>query len=220
MKYFPRLPAVCSLLLSAPTCTENCIPSRYAGRNTFFSLVPALMSLCAVLTCGLPVTQQFLQECCRWGKLCSVTDSQRLSLFNLMNVTTLSAFLWPDFLQRSYLILQEQHLLEELSQPSVPARRHYTNYSAGCPHICQIPFPAPQAETPRIIQQAVRIVTLRKQWLKPALTSPFSFLIQMPPQPATIIQQLPQPPPLIAQIPPAQPFAHPRSGSIKEGTIH
>ncbi|XP_015144715.1 uncharacterized protein C21orf58 homolog isoform X1 [Gallus gallus] len=91
--------------------------------------------------------------------------------------------------------LREQHLLEELSQPSVPARRHYTNYSAGCPHICQIPFPAPQAETPRIIQQA------------------------MPPQPATIIQQLPQPPPLIAQIPPAQPFAHPRSGSIKEDMV-
>ncbi|XP_015723295.1 uncharacterized protein C21orf58 homolog isoform X1 [Coturnix japonica] len=91
--------------------------------------------------------------------------------------------------------LREQHLLEELSQPSAPARAQYRNYSAGPPHIYQIPFPAPQAETPRIIQQA------------------------MPPQPATIIQQLPQPPPLIAQIPTVQPFAHPRSGSIKEDMV-
>ncbi|XP_031409928.1 uncharacterized protein C21orf58 homolog isoform X6 [Meleagris gallopavo] len=43
--------------------------------------------------------------------------------------------------------------------------------------------------------------------------------LQMPPQPATIIQQLPQPPPLIAHIPSAQPFAHPRSGSIKEDMV-
>ncbi|KAI6064994.1 hypothetical protein LUU34_00053100 [Aix galericulata] len=67
--------------------------------------------------------------------------------------------------------------------------------SAATPHIYQLPFPAPQAEAPRIIQQA------------------------MPPQPATIIQQLPQLPPLIAQIPPAQPFAAPRSGSIKEDMV-
>ncbi|XP_031409924.1 uncharacterized protein C21orf58 homolog isoform X2 [Meleagris gallopavo] len=98
--------------------------------------------------------------------------------------------------QRKNLLqeLQEQHLLEELSQPSAPAGGQYRNYSAGPPHIYQIPFPAPQAETPRIIQQ-------------------------MPPQPATIIQQLPQPPPLIAHIPSAQPFAHPRSGSIKEDMV-
>ncbi|XP_021254431.1 uncharacterized protein C21orf58 homolog isoform X2 [Numida meleagris] len=115
--------------------------------------------------------------------------------------------------------LTEQHLLEELSKPSAPAGGPYRNYGAGPPHIYQIPFPAPQAETPRIIQQAVRIVTPRKHWPKLALTSPFSFLIQMPPQPATIIQQLPQPPPLIAHIPTAQPFAYPRSGSIKEDMV-
>ncbi|XP_042678405.1 uncharacterized protein C21orf58 homolog isoform X1 [Centrocercus urophasianus] len=115
--------------------------------------------------------------------------------------------------------LKEQHLLEELLQPSAPAGGQYRNYSAGLPRIYQIPFPASRAETPRIIQQAVRIVAPRKHWTNPALTSPFSFLIQMPPQPAMIIQQLPQPPPLIAQIPTAQPFAHPRSGSIKEDMV-
>ncbi|XP_052530510.1 uncharacterized protein C21orf58 homolog isoform X2 [Tympanuchus pallidicinctus] len=91
--------------------------------------------------------------------------------------------------------LKEQHLLEELLRPSAPAGGQYRNYSAGLPRIYQIPFPASRAETPRIIQQT------------------------MPPQPATIIQQLPQPPPLIAQIPTAQPFAHPRSGSIKEDMV-
>ncbi|XP_065606719.1 uncharacterized protein C21orf58 homolog isoform X3 [Cyrtonyx montezumae] len=98
--------------------------------------------------------------------------------------------------QRKNLLqeLREQHLLEELSQSSAPARGQYRNYSAGPPQIYQIPFPAPQAETPRIIQQ-------------------------MPPQPATIIQQLPQPPPLIAQIPAAPSFAYPRSGSIKEDMV-
>lgn len=116
-----------------------------------------------------------------------------------------------------YLILQDQHLLEELSQPSALAGGHLRNCSAAAPYIYQLPFPAPKAEAPRIIQQAVRILTPRKYWPKTILTSPFSFLIQMPPQPATIIQQLPQLPPLIAQIPPAQPFAAPRSGSIKEG---
>ncbi|KFP25778.1 Uncharacterized protein C21orf58, partial [Colius striatus] len=88
--------------------------------------------------------------------------------------------------------LREQHLLEELSQPLAPAGGWCHNHRAASPHFYQIPFPAPQAEPPRIIQQT------------------------MPPQPATIIQQLPQPPPLITQIPPAQPFAAPRSGSIKE----
>ncbi|XP_032045884.1 uncharacterized protein C21orf58 homolog [Aythya fuligula] len=91
--------------------------------------------------------------------------------------------------------LRDQHLLEELSQPSALAGGHLRNCSAAAPHIYQLPFPAPQAEAPRIIQQA------------------------MPPQPATIIQQLPQLPPLIAQIPPAQPFAAPRSGSIKEDMV-
>ncbi|KFO96880.1 Uncharacterized protein C21orf58, partial [Calypte anna] len=91
--------------------------------------------------------------------------------------------------------LREQHLLEELSQPPAPARGHYHNDRAAPPSVYQIPFPGPQAEPPRIIQQT------------------------MPPQPATIIQQLPQPPPLITQIPPAQPFAAPRSGSIKEDMV-
>ncbi|XP_068264205.1 uncharacterized protein C21orf58 homolog [Nyctibius grandis] len=91
--------------------------------------------------------------------------------------------------------LKEQHLLEELSQPPAPAGGHCHNHRASPPHVYQIPFPAHQAEPPRIIQQT------------------------MPPQPATIIQQLPQPPPLITQIPPAQPFAAPRSGSIKEDMV-
>uniref|UniRef100_A0A8B9MTF7 DUF4587 domain-containing protein n=1 Tax=Accipiter nisus TaxID=211598 RepID=A0A8B9MTF7_9AVES len=90
--------------------------------------------------------------------------------------------------------LKEQHLLEELSQPPAPAGGRCHNHRAT-PPIYQIPFPGPQAEPPRIIQQT------------------------MPPQPATIIQQLPQPPPLITQIPPAQPFAAPRSGSIKEDMV-
>nr|XP_047903070.1 uncharacterized protein C21orf58 homolog isoform X1 [Anser cygnoides] len=115
--------------------------------------------------------------------------------------------------------LRDQHLLEELSQPSALAGGHLRNCRAAPPHIYQLPFPAPQAEAPRIIQQVVRILTPRKHWPKTILTSPFSFLIQMPPQPATIIQQLPQLPPLIAQIPPAQPFAAPRSGSIKEDMV-
>ncbi|KFO91656.1 Uncharacterized protein C21orf58, partial [Buceros rhinoceros silvestris] len=89
--------------------------------------------------------------------------------------------------------LREQHLLEELSQPPAPAGG--LNHRAAPPQVYQIPFPAPQAEPPRIIQQT------------------------MPSQPATIIQQLPQPPPLITQIPPAQPFAAPRSGSIKEDMV-
>uniref|UniRef100_A0A8C8B126 DUF4587 domain-containing protein n=1 Tax=Otus sunia TaxID=257818 RepID=A0A8C8B126_9STRI len=96
---------------------------------------------------------------------------------------------------KRYLILQEQHLLEELSQPRAPSEGQCHNHRAGLPHVYQIPFPAPRAEPPRIIQQT------------------------MPPQPATIIQQLPQPPPLITQIPPAQPFAAPHSGSIKEDMV-
>uniref|UniRef100_A0A663MAG8 DUF4587 domain-containing protein n=1 Tax=Athene cunicularia TaxID=194338 RepID=A0A663MAG8_ATHCN len=99
------------------------------------------------------------------------------------------------FSLRTYLILQEQHLLEELSQPCAPAEGQCHNHRAGLPHVYQIPFPAPRAEPPRIIQQ------------------------MMPPQSATIIQQLPQPPPLITQIPPAQPFAAPYSGSIKEDMV-
>ncbi|XP_069638351.1 uncharacterized protein C21orf58 homolog isoform X1 [Haliaeetus albicilla] len=91
--------------------------------------------------------------------------------------------------------LKEQHLLEELSQPPAPAGGRCHNHRPTPPHIYQIPFPGPQGEPPRIIQQT------------------------MPPQPATIIQQLPQPPPLITQIPPAQPFAAPRSGSIKEDMV-
>ncbi|XP_009957482.1 PREDICTED: uncharacterized protein C21orf58-like [Leptosomus discolor] len=91
--------------------------------------------------------------------------------------------------------LREQHLLEELSQLPAPAGGHCHNHRAAPTHIYQIPFPAPQVEPPRIIQQA------------------------MPPQPATIIQQLPQPPPLITQIPPAQPFAASHSGSIKEDMV-
>ncbi|KFV39985.1 Uncharacterized protein C21orf58, partial [Tyto alba] len=91
--------------------------------------------------------------------------------------------------------LREQHLLEELSQPPAPGGGQCHNHRAALPHVFQIPFPAPQVEPPRIIQQT------------------------MPPQPATIIQQLPQPPPLITQIPSAQPFAAPHSGSIKEGNV-
>ncbi|XP_040459856.1 uncharacterized protein C21orf58 homolog [Falco naumanni] len=91
--------------------------------------------------------------------------------------------------------LREQRLLEELSQPPAPAGGHRHNHRSASPRIYQIPFPASQAEPPRIIQQT------------------------MPPQPATIIQQLPQPSPLITQIPPAQPFAAPRSGSIKEDMV-
>ncbi|KFQ98314.1 Uncharacterized protein C21orf58, partial [Opisthocomus hoazin] len=91
--------------------------------------------------------------------------------------------------------LREQHLLEELSQPPAPAGGHCHSPRAAAPHVYQIPFPAPQAEPPRIIQQA------------------------LPPQPATIIQQLPQPPPLITQIPTPPPFAAPRSGSIKEDMV-
>ncbi|KAM6268369.1 uncharacterized protein C21orf58 homolog [Porphyrio hochstetteri] len=91
--------------------------------------------------------------------------------------------------------LREQHLLEELSQPIAPTGGQGYNQRDASPRVYQIPFPASQAEPPRIIQQT------------------------MPPQPATIIQQLPQPPPLITQIPPAQPFAAPRSGSIKEDMV-
>lgn len=233
-----------------------------------------------------------------------------------------------------YLILQEQHLLEELSQPPAPTGGRCYDHRAALPQIYQIPFPASQVEPPRIIQQTVRIISQKtslalcqcelmtiwelfgiahptkredtplaplwdpqqnlrgnhlankaqneqwerftlvmrwqKEWQgcpcsslaiqplsnahhwllmqpttstasprgsqsfpegqadispshrwgsrpKPTLTSPFSFLFQMPTQPATIIQQLPQSSPLITQIPPAQPFAAPRSGSIKEG---
>ncbi|XP_068052514.1 uncharacterized protein C21orf58 homolog isoform X2 [Anomalospiza imberbis] len=89
--------------------------------------------------------------------------------------------------------LREQHLLEELSQPPAPDGGQCHDHRAALPQIYQIPFPASQVEPPRIIQQT------------------------MPTQPATIIQQLPQPSPVITQIPPAQPFAAPRSGSIKEG---
>ncbi|XP_054236926.1 uncharacterized protein C21orf58 homolog [Indicator indicator] len=91
--------------------------------------------------------------------------------------------------------LREQHLLEELSQPPAPGGGQCHNHRAAPSHVYQIPFPAPQVEPPRIIQQT------------------------MPPQPATIIQQLPQPPPLITQIPPAQPLAALRSGSIKEDMV-
>ncbi|XP_027759830.1 uncharacterized protein C21orf58 homolog [Empidonax traillii] len=97
------------------------------------------------------------------------------------------------FSLRRGLMLQEQHLLEELSQPPAAAGGHF--HRTVPPQVYQIPFPAPQVEPPRIIQQT------------------------MPPQPATIIQQLPQPPPLITQVPPAQPFAAPRSGSIKEDMV-
>ncbi|XP_062362620.1 uncharacterized protein C21orf58 homolog [Cinclus cinclus] len=91
--------------------------------------------------------------------------------------------------------LREQHLLEELSQPPAPAGGHCHDHRAAVPQVYQIPFPASQVEPPRIIQQT------------------------MPTQPATIIQQLPQPSPVITQIPPAQPFAAPRSGSIKEDMV-
>lgn len=59
------------------------------------------------------------------------------------------------FSLRRYLILQEQHLLEELSQPPAPAGGHGHDHRAALPHVFQIPFPAPQAEPPRIIQQTV-----------------------------------------------------------------
>ncbi|KAM6332834.1 uncharacterized protein C21orf58 homolog [Podargus strigoides] len=93
--------------------------------------------------------------------------------------------------------LREQQLLEELSQPPAAPGGHCHNHRAVPPHVYQIPFPAPPAEPPRIIQQT----------------------LPQPPQPATIIQQLPQPLPLVTQIPPAQPFAAPRSGSIKEDMV-
>ncbi|KAL9848256.1 uncharacterized protein C21orf58 homolog [Geothlypis trichas] len=91
--------------------------------------------------------------------------------------------------------LREQHLLDQLSQPPAPDGGHCHDHRAALPQIYQIPFPASPVEPPRIIQQT------------------------MPAQPATIIQQLPQPSPLITQIPPAQPFAAPRSGSIKEDMV-
>ncbi|XP_025904751.1 uncharacterized protein C21orf58 homolog [Nothoprocta perdicaria] len=92
--------------------------------------------------------------------------------------------------------LKEHHLLEEPLQPPVPAGGYCKNYRTDPQHlIYQLPFPASQAEPPRIIQQTI------------------------PPQPATIIQQIPQQPPLITQIPPAQPFAAPHSGSIKEDMV-
>ncbi|KFP90172.1 Uncharacterized protein C21orf58, partial [Apaloderma vittatum] len=91
--------------------------------------------------------------------------------------------------------LREQHLLEELSQPPAPAGGHCHNHRAAPLQVYQMPFPAPQVEPPRIIQQT------------------------MPPQPATIIQQLPQPHSLIMQIPSAQPFTTPHSGSIKEDMV-
>ncbi|XP_032301583.1 uncharacterized protein C21orf58 homolog isoform X3 [Coturnix japonica] len=146
---------------------------------------PRLPAVCSSLLFTPTCTENTLKIC-------------RKKLFSLvLTLTSLrSTHLWSAcYTAVSAGVLQEQHLLEELSQPSAPARAQYRNYSAGPPHIYQIPFPAPQAETPRIIQQA------------------------MPPQPATIIQQLPQPPPLIAQIPTVQPFAHPRSGSIKEDMV-
>ncbi|XP_015489461.1 uncharacterized protein C21orf58 homolog isoform X2 [Parus major] len=91
--------------------------------------------------------------------------------------------------------LREQHLLEELSQPSAPAGGHCHDHRAALPQVYQIPFPASQVEPPRIIQQA------------------------MPTQPATIIQQLPQPSPLVTQLLPAQPSAAPGPGSIKEDMV-
>ncbi|XP_063256250.1 uncharacterized protein C21orf58 homolog isoform X2 [Prinia subflava] len=91
--------------------------------------------------------------------------------------------------------LREQRLLEELSQPPAPAGGHCHDHRAALPQVYEIPFPASQAEPPRIIQQT------------------------MPAQPATIIQQLPQPSPVITQIPPAPTFAAPRSGSIKEDMV-
>ncbi|XP_050843492.1 uncharacterized protein C21orf58 homolog [Serinus canaria] len=91
--------------------------------------------------------------------------------------------------------LREQHLLEELAQPPAPDGGRCQEHRAALPQIYQIPFPASPVEPPRIIQQA------------------------MPAQPATIIQQLPQPSPVLTQIPPAQPFAAPRSGSIKEDVV-
>ncbi|CAN8201005.1 unnamed protein product [Coccothraustes coccothraustes] len=91
--------------------------------------------------------------------------------------------------------LREQHLLEELAQPPAADGGHCHEHRAALPQIFQIPFPASPVEPPRIIQQA------------------------MPAQPATIIQQLPQPSPLLTQIAPAQPFAAPRSGSIKEDVV-
>uniref|UniRef100_A0A8C5U052 DUF4587 domain-containing protein n=1 Tax=Malurus cyaneus samueli TaxID=2593467 RepID=A0A8C5U052_9PASS len=137
--------------------------SKYVkGRKTFFMLTQAL----AVPCCGFPGA-----------------NPREHNHTVCLAVTRLSL--------RKDLILQEQHLLEELSRPPAPPGGHCHNHRAALPQIYQIPFPASQVEPPRIIQQA----------------------------PATIIQQLPQPSPVISQIPPAQPFPVPRSGSIKEDMV-
>ncbi|XP_046956455.1 uncharacterized protein C21orf58 homolog [Lynx rufus] len=100
------------------------------------------------------------------------------------------------------LVLQEQHLLEEVSQPRAPSgvNRGGARGSALPPEVAPagirpaVSPPPPAPEPPHIIQHSV------------------------PQPPATIIQQLPQQP-LIAQIPPLQAFPIQRSGSIKEDMV-
>ncbi|KAM9630076.1 uncharacterized protein C21orf58 homolog isoform 2-T2 [Morphnus guianensis] len=202
MKCFPRLlagfssPFFHSFLLALKTVR---LQDMWEEKLSLYLCRHCLSaSLHAAVTCGLPVRRSsagsfcssvFVSEavpCCRLPEANPIYSRERNNTVCLS--VTRSCL-------RRYLILQEQHLLEELSQPPAPAGGRCYNHRATPPHVYQIPFPGPQAEPPRIIQQT------------------------MPPQPATIIQQLPQPPPLITQIPPAQPFAAPRSGSIKEDMV-
>lgn len=148
----------------------------------------------------------------------------------------LLAFLWdPCCLQQN---LRANHLANKAQNEQCEWLTLGTGWQKewqGCPHSSLAIQPLSNAHPCLLMQPTASAASPREpqnfpeawaddncshrwgSWPKPALTSPFSFLFQMPAQPATIIQQLPQPSPLITQIPPAQPLAVPRSGSIKEG---
>lgn len=141
--------------------------SRYVGRKTFFILMQALFEC-------FPTRSSHLWSACQMrsaGSFCSsVLVSEAVPccwlpganpIYSRERTNTVCLSVTSSCLRR-HLILQEQHLLEELSQPPAPAGGRCHNHRATPTHIYQIPFPGPQAEPPRIIQQTVRILSPRK----------------------------------------------------------
>ncbi|XP_040917215.1 uncharacterized protein C21orf58 [Toxotes jaculatrix] len=118
-----------------------------------------------------------------------------------------------DLLER----LREQHMLEDLSRPHTwgGSRGQYQPHFITAP---QAPAPLPSMMPTHIHHPASVLPFLPPP--PPAVPQPPRIIQQtLPQQPATIIQQLPQQQPLITQIPPPQPYAAPRSGSIKEDMV-
>lgn len=145
-------------------CAENCMALRYVWEEKLSLYLCGhwlSASLHAAVTCGLPVRQSSAGRFCSSVLVTKAAPCCGLPRASRDHNDTACLYM-TRFSLRRYLILQEQHLLEELSQPPAPAGGYCHNHLAAPLHIYQIPSPAPQAEPPRIIQQVVRILSPRK----------------------------------------------------------